>query len=253
MTSTVFTSIMTAPRFYCPDDLHGRQRFDLPEQAAHHAVRVLRLKAGDALVLFDGRGGEFEAVIEQIAKHSVTVTVSVRREKERESPLIVTLAQAISAGEKMDYTLQKAVELGIGAIQPLASERSVVRLAGERAEKRVQHWQNVVIAACEQCGRNRVPAVAPIMPLETWLANQGEHTLRLMLAPDAERALRDLPPSQGPVTLLIGPEGGFSPNEIKAAQTAGFLSIRLGPRVLRTETAALAALAAMQTLWGDFG
>jgi 16S rRNA (uracil1498-N3)-methyltransferase len=152
----------------------------------------------------------------------------------------------------MDFTLQKAVELGIGDIQPLASERSVVRLSGERAEKRVAHWQGVVISACEQSGRNHVPEVAPIRPLLDWLGQQEGTGLRLMLSPTAEAGLRDLPKPTGNVTLLIGPEGGFSPAEAEVAQRYGFTPVRLGARVLRTETAALAALAAMQTLWGDF-
>jgi 16S rRNA (uracil1498-N3)-methyltransferase len=151
----------------------------------------------------------------------------------------------------MDFTLQKAVELGVGDIQPLASERSVVRLSGERAEKRVAHWQGVVIAACEQSGRNCVPEVAPIRPLLDWLGQQ-DGGLRLMLSPVAEVGLRDLPKPTGNITLLIGPEGGLSPAEAEAAQRYGFTPVRLGARVLRTETAALAALAAMQTLWGDF-
>jgi 16S rRNA (uracil1498-N3)-methyltransferase len=243
---------MSAPRIYYPDALASGRRIELPEQAAHHAARVLRLKSGDPVTLFNGQGGEFEASIEHIGKHSVAVLTGARRDPERESPLAVTLAQAISAGEKMDYTLQKAVELGIGHIQPLFSERSVIRLSGERADKRVQHWQNVVIAACEQCGRNLVPPVAPIMPLETWLGNPRGEGMQLMLAPGAAETLRTLPRPQGAITLLIGPEGGFSPNEAKAAEICGFQGVRLGPRTLRTETAALAALAAMQALWGDF-
>lgn len=243
---------MSAPRFYCPDIPSGSGFADLPEQAAHHAARVLRLKVGDQVSVFNGCGGEGEARITAIGKHSVAVEIAAWRETERESPLQVTLAQAISAGEKMDYTLQKAVELGIAAIQPLASERSVVRLAGERAEKRVAHWQGVVISACEQSGRNRVPAVAPIRPLVDWLAGQEGPGLRLMLAPGAASRLHDLIRPAGPVTLLVGPEGGFSPAEAGLALRFGFTPVRLGARVLRTETAALAALAAIQTLWGDF-
>lgn len=243
---------MSAPRFYCPEIPAQAGAAQLPEQAAHHAARVLRLQVGDKVVVFNGRGGEGEAAIAAIGKRDVGVEITAWRDTERESPLQVTLAQAISAGEKMDYTLQKAVELGIGDIQPLAGERSVVKLAGERAEKRVAHWQGVVVAACEQSGRNRVPQVAPIRPLLDWLGQQDRGGLRLMLSPGAATALRDLPRPAGNVTLLIGPEGGLSPAEAAAAQRFGFTPARLGARVLRTETAALAALAAMQTLWGDF-
>lgn len=242
---------MTTPRFYCPEILAQSGTAELPEQAAHHAARVLRLQAGDRVSVFNGRGGEGEARITDIGKRNVTLEIVDWHAVERESPLQVLLAQAISAGEKMDFTLQKAVELGVGDIQPLASERSVVRLSGERAEKRVAHWQGVVIAACEQSGRNRVPEVAPIRPLLDWLGRQ-EGGLRLMLSPVAEVGLRDLPKPTGNITLLIGPEGGLSPAEAEAAQRYGFTPVRLGARVLRTETAALAALAAMQTLWGDF-
>jgi 16S rRNA (uracil1498-N3)-methyltransferase len=243
---------MTTPRFYCPEILAQSSSAELPEQAAHHAARVLRLQVGDQVSVFNGRGGEGEARITDIGKRNVTVEIVAWHAFERESPLQVQLAQAISAGEKMDFTLQKAVELGIGNIQPLASERSVVRLSGERAEKRVAHWQGVVIAACEQSGRNHVPEVAPIRPLLDWLGRQDGQGLRLMLSPVAEVGLRDLPRPTGNITLLIGPEGGLSPAEAEAALRYGFTPVRLGERVLRTETAALAALAAMQMLWGDF-
>lgn len=243
---------MATPRFFCPSLSARSGTAELPEQAAHHAARVLRLKEGDAVSIFNGQGGECEARIIAIGKRGVDVEIVAWHPVERESPLQVVLAQAISAGEKMDFTLQKAVELGVGAIQPLASERSVVRLSGERAEKRVAHWQGVVIAACEQSGRNCVPEVAPIRPLLDWLGQQDGPGLRLMLSPVAEVGLRDLPKPTGNVTLLVGPEGGLSPAEAEAAQRYGFTPVRLGARVLRTETAALAALAAMQTLWGDF-
>jgi len=243
---------MAIPRFYCPEILARSGAVELPEQAAHHAARVLRLQAGDAVSVFNGRGGEGEARITDIGKRHVSLEIANWHAVERESPLQVRLAQAISAGEKMDFTLQKAVELGIGHIQPLASERSVVRLSGERAEKRVAHWQGVVISACEQSGRNRVPEVASIRPLLDWLGQPDGSGLRLMLSPTAEVGLRDLPQPAGNVTLLVGPEGGLSPAEAETAQRYGFTPVRLGARVLRTETAALAALAAMQTLWGDF-
>ena len=243
---------MTTPRFYCPEILARSGIAELPEQAAHHASRVLRLQVGDRVSVFNGRGGEGDARIMGIGKRNVTLEVVDWHAVERESPLQVLLAQAISAGEKMEFTLPKAVELGVGNIQPLASERSVVRLSGERAEKRVAHWQGVVIAACEQSGRNHVPEVAPIRPLLDWLGQQDGPELRLMLSPTAEIRLRDLPKPTGSSILLIGPEGGLSTTEAEAAQRYGFTPVRLGARVLRTETAALAALAAIQTLWGDY-
>jgi 16S rRNA (uracil1498-N3)-methyltransferase len=165
--------------------------------------------------------------------------------------LAVTLVQALQAGDKMDFTIQKAVELGVRDIVPVESRRSVLRLAGERAAKRVAHWQGVVASACEQCGRNQVPLVAPLEKLENWLARPANGALRLMLAPDAEQTLATIPPATE-VQLLIGAEGGLDPQEVLAAKQAGFQSVRLGPRVLRTETAGLAALAALQALWGDF-
>ncbi len=243
---------MPNSRFYCPYRLGPGQTLDLPPDAAHHATKVLRMEAGHEVTLFNGEGGEYAATITHISKNGVTVKTTGYREREIESPLAVTLAQAISSGDRMDYTLQKAVELGVTHIQPLSSERCVVKLAGDRAEKRMRHWQQVVISACEQCGRNRVPEVAPIQPLIHWLGNLPPDTQHLMLAPGAQHSLGELPAPGAPVTLLIGPEGGLSPNEIRAAESRGFTPVRLGPRVLRTETAALVALAAMQTLWGDF-
>jgi 16S rRNA (uracil1498-N3)-methyltransferase len=243
---------MPAPRFYCPQRLGPGQQLDLPPDAAHHAARVLRLAVGDAVTLFNGEGGEYPAALTHIGKNNVTAKTGPWLGRDSESPLEVRLAQAVSAGDKMDFTLQKAVELGIRAIQPLLAERCVVKLAGERAEKRTQHWQGVVVAACEQSGRNFVPAVAPLQTLPNWLAARGPEGLGLLLSPFAESSLSDLAPPAGPVTLLIGPEGGFSDNEVKMAASRGFTPVRLGARVLRTETAALAALAAMQALWGDF-
>jgi 16S rRNA (uracil1498-N3)-methyltransferase len=242
---------MNSPRFYCREALSPGAHIDLPEPVARHAVRVLRMPPGAAMVLFDGRGGEYDAHIERIEKSRVVVVLGAWRELERESKLVVTLIQAVQAGEKMDFTIQKAVELGIADIVPVDSRRSVIRLAGERAAKRVAHWQGVVAAACEQCCRNQVPVVAPLEKLEHWLARPARPGLRLMLAPDAELSLADLP-SAREVQLLIGSEGGLDPQEVVAAKLAGFQAVRLGPRVLRTETAGLAALAALQALWGDF-
>jgi 16S rRNA (uracil1498-N3)-methyltransferase len=225
----------------------------LPASAAHHVARVLRLNAGDAIALFDGAGGEYAGRIARIDGGRVTVTLGAHRSVEREAPVAVTLAQGISSGERMDYTIQKAVELGVAAVQPLATARSVVRLAGERAERRVAHWRQVAASASEQCGRDRVPAIAPIQPLAAWLAGLGPPAgdCRLTLAPGAPRRLAEQPRA-GVVTLAVGAEGGFDPHELAALATAGFASVRLGPRVLRTETAAVAALAAINALWGDF-
>lgn len=239
-------------RLYFPGDIPAHGVFTLDGAEAHRVAHVWRLAAGDAIVVFDGRGCECPAVIERIGKSGVTLKAGAASAIDRESPLAVTLAQGISSGERMDYTIQKAVELGVHAIQPLATERSVVRLTAERAAKRVAHWQAVAVAACEQCGRNRVPQVLPVAALAAWLAANPASAQRLTLSPRASQALRELERPSGPIVLLVGPEGGLAPRELSDAQALGFTSVRLGPRVLRTETAALAALAAMQTLWGDF-
>ena len=225
----------------------------MPEAAAHHSIRVLRLRQGEPVCLFNGDGHEYAGRISQISKQSVEVALTRKSSPARESPFPILLAQGISAGEKMDYTLQKAVELGVTNIQPIAAARSVVKLKDDRAEKRVQHWQQVAISACEQCGRNMVPRVAAVAALPNWLAELDHTTItRLILSPTATVRLRSLPPPEGPVALLIGPEGGLTTEEIEMAQRHGFSAVSLGPRILRTETAALATLAAMQALWGDF-
>jgi 16S rRNA (uracil1498-N3)-methyltransferase len=246
---------VTNPRFFVPPDfatLAGGARLALPEAAAHHAAKVLRMGVGDAVTVFDGLGGEYAAVIMASAR-AVEVKLSAREAIEREAPFAAELIQGISAGDKMDFTVQKAVELGATAIHPVIAERSVVKLAGERAEKRVQHWQQVAIAACEQCGRNRVPVVAAIEPLARSLAasmaDSDSGLVRLLLSPRAGLPLREMPKPLGRVQLLIGPEGGFSESEELAARAAGFVAVSLGRRVLRTETAALGALAAMSALW----
>lgn len=242
---------MNSPRFFCPDALAPGAVLALPDNAARHAARVLRLAPGAAVTLFDGRGGEYAARIAAVRKDAVEAEVLAFRERDCESPLSIRLVQALQAGDRMDLTVQKAVELGVAAIQPVASRRSVVRLDGERALRRVEHWRGVAASACEQCGRNRVPEVAAIEPLERWLARPATAPLRLMLSPVAELTLQALPPARS-LELLIGAEGGLDPREAEMAAAAGFVGVRLGPRVLRTETAGLAALAAIQTLWGDF-
>jgi 16S rRNA (uracil1498-N3)-methyltransferase len=240
-------------RLYVQASLQPGAACTLPPAQAHHAAGVLRLAVGDAVTLFNGDGAEYAGIIARASRDRVVVEVASRLEADREAPLAVTLAQAISSGERMDYTLQKAVELGVAAIQPLTSTRSVVKLDAARAERRLAHWRTVVAAACEQSGRNRVPPITPVTGLPGWLARGlSGHALALLLSPRAGTRLRDLPRPAGGVLLLAGPEGGYAPEEEDAARRAGYTPVRLGPRVLRTETAAVAALAAMQTLWGDF-
>ena len=244
---------MRIPRFFTPDPLALGARLSLPKEAAHHAARVLRMAPGAEVELFNGDGYCYRTKILRVDKQEVVVLIEQCIEASRESPLSLTLLQGISSGERMDFTLQKSVELGIAAIQPIQAERSVVKLSGERKEKRVRHWQNIVIAACEQCGRNVVPEVRPVMGLMEWLGMQDSGTeLRIHLSPEAAQGLRELEKPAGPVVLAVGPEGGFSEQEHTALSQCGFVGARLGPRVLRTETAALAALAALQICWGDF-
>ena len=240
------------PRIHCPFPLAPGATVDLPAEAAHHLAKVLRMGEGDALVLFDGRGGEWNARLHRVGRTMAAVLESFD-ETERESPVRVTLLQGVPAADKMDWIVRKGTELGVARIRPVVARRSVIRLSGERMERRVAHWQAIAAAACEQCRRNRVPEVAPLVDLIDFFAEAAapsEH--RLMLAPGAELRLKDLAPPAGPVSLLVGPEGGFEEGELAAARIAGFQAVRLGPRVLRTETAGMAALAAMQALWGDY-
>jgi len=237
------------PRFFAPVQLSLGAEIDLPERVARHCA-VLRLRRGDAVVVFNGEGGEFSAELTRVSRRDARAHVISRQTSERESPLVIALAQCVSSGDRMDATLQKSTELGVSRIVPITSERSVVRLSSDRADRRVAHWRNVVIAACEQCGRNRVPEVAAIIDFDGFLGQAAADGLRLLLAPDADRDLKRLEPP-GKVTLLVGPEGGLAPEERQRAERRGFVPVRFGPRVLRTETAPLAAIAAMQALWGD--
>ena len=258
MVSFPYNTIMSFPRFYSTEPLaaalSANPRVNLSENAARHASRVLRLRIGEDLVLFDGAGGEYVARIATVDRDRVAVDLLEWRDVECESPISLTLVQALQSGEKMDMTVQKAVELGVLHIVPVSSRRSVVRLEGERALRRVEHWRGVAVAACEQCGRNRVPDVSMLQGLDCWLGNAPEQgVLRLMLAPGAAQSLDSIVPVQGAkIDLLIGAEGGLAPDELAMATAVGFTSVRLGPRILRTETAGLAALAAIQCLWGDF-
>lgn len=218
---------------------------------ASHIVRVLRLKPGDPLILFDGSGGEHRARIEQLGKDTVTVSVLEHHAIERESPLPLTLAQGVSRGERMDWVIQKATELGVWCIVPLLTERSVVRLDAGQADKKLQHWRAVSIAACEQCGRNRIPEIAAPLALRDFLGRCEPGATHLMLSPSGALRVTDLPGIGTGLTVLIGPEGGLSGPEEDAALTAGFAAVRLGPRILRTETAAIAALTVLQREFGD--
>ncbi len=238
-----------APRFFAPVKLSPGTEIELPERVARHCA-VLRLRRGETVILFNGEGGECTAELTRGSRGNPHAHVISRHPVERESPLAIALAQCVSSGDRMDITLQKSTELGVSRIVPIASERSVVRLSSDRADRRVERWRNVVIAACEQCGRNRVPEVAGITELDTFLAGAGSDELRLLLAPNASRAMKHLIPGRA-VTLLVGPEGGFTPEERRRAEDSGFVPVCFGPRVLRTETAPLAAIAAMQALWGD--
>ena len=238
------------PRFYLPTALAPHTTLNLPDNIIRH-IHVLRLNAGDSITLFNGTGNDFAATLQTIGKRHAECHIHAQRQPENESPLAITLVQAISSGERMDFTLQKSVELGVRAIQPIISERCVVRLSGERADKRVQRWQDIVIAACEQSGRSIVPTVQPIVSFSDYL-RQMPPELHLMMSLRRATTLRDITPAPQTLRLMIGPEGGWTPAEEQAALDAGVQTITLGKRVLRTETAAMAAMAAMQVLWGDF-
>ena len=219
--------------------------------AAGHIARVLRLGTGDALTLFDGSGAEYRARIEALGKDTVTVSVLEQHAIERESPLALTLAQGLSRGERMDWIIQKATELGTRRIVPLITERSVVRLDPRQAQRKIQHWRAVTVAACEQCGRNRIPEVSAPLDLQEFLGHRSPGATHLLLSPTGELRVEDLTDIGTGVTVLIGPEGGLAESEQQAAIAAGFKPVRLGPRVLRTETAALAALTIIQREFGD--
>ena len=249
---------MRTPRFHLPGPLRTGDTVDLPEPVFRHAVQVLRLRAGAPLILFDGGGGEYAARLCVVGRRQARAELGDFSPREAESPLDVTLAQAVSAGERMDFSLQKAVELGVRGIVPLLSERSAPLPEGERRDKRMRHWHGVIAGACEQSGRNRLARLHPPLTLAHWLGGPQATGagLRLVLAPEGDTGLGSLTgrePPAGPVVVLVGPEGGLSGAELAQARTAGFTALRLGPRVLRTETAGAALLAALGALWGDLG
>ena len=243
---------MRIPRIYTPVTLITGNAIELDENAFNHAIRVLRLRQDDTIILFNGQGGEYKAELDEVQKKHATVRIGQFVDRDCESPLTIILGQCISRGEKMDYTIQKAVELGVSQIVPLFSERCGVKLNQERQDKRLQHWHSVIISACEQCGRNRIPELHDAMSLQTW-QQQLTASLKLVLDPTAADSLATLSKPANDVALLIGPEGGLSDDEINNAIKHGFCGIRLGPRILRTETAGLTALSVIQQLWGDLG
>ncbi|HTI95144.1 MAG TPA: 16S rRNA (uracil(1498)-N(3))-methyltransferase [Rudaea sp.] len=244
---------MRIPRIHVDYDLHPGREVLLPDQAGEHVARVLRLERGAPLILFNGDGYEFDAALASLAKHAVTAEVGQKRVVERESPLPLTLAQAIARGERMDWVLQKATELGIARIVPIVSERTEVKLDAERAERRMAHWRGVIASACEQCGRTHLPVLEAPQAMDRWLATLGDApATRLALLPEGDASLRQFPQMDNGAILAVGPEGGFTANDVALLTQAGFHGLRLGPRILRTETAGVAALAALQAMFGDF-
>lgn len=240
-------------RFYTNNHLALGDSIQLSESTAAHATRALRLNVGDKAILFNGDGFDYDCELTSIKKNTVIAKITAANKISNESPLHITLLQAISSGDRMDYTIQKAVELGVTHIQPITSQRSVVKLSAERAEKRIEHWQNVAISACEQSGRAVVPLVETPLSLQQWLAvNPINNLTRILLNPVGALRLAEMKTPTGEIQLLIGAEGGLTQAEIDLATAHGFQSVVLGARILRTETAALVTIAAIQTLWGDF-
>jgi len=239
------------PRFYVDFALSPDSVVELPDNVVRH-LNVLRVKNTEEIVLFNGNGKAYPALPEVLEKRRASVRILREEATDNESPLNITLVQAVSAAERMDFTLQKSVELGVAEIRPVISERCVVRLSGERAEKRVARWQEIVVSACEQSGRNIVPKVLPLTTYAQALQQLPQETAKLLMSLNRAQKLSDVQPQSGKVVFMVGPEGGWTEKEEQQAFDAGFQSVTLGKWVLRTETASLAAIAAMQTLWGDF-
>lgn len=242
---------MRLTRVHVPEALTPGRPQAIEGDAANHITRVLRLKAGDPLIVFDGRGGEYAASIEAFRKDAVIVMVGDRSATTRESPFSLTLAQGVSRGERMDWVVQKATELGVTRIVPVMTERTVVKLDAGQSARKLAHWHGIAVAACEQSGRDRIPDIATPLALHDFLRGMDPQVTRLLLSPSGTRRVNDLQLKEGGVVVLIGPEGGLAESEQRAAVAAGFVPVRLGPRVLRTETAALAALTLLQHQFGD--
>jgi 16S rRNA (uracil1498-N3)-methyltransferase len=242
-----------APRFHVDAALRPGGTAALPEDSAHHALHVLRLQAGDAVTLFNGRGGEVAGRIASVQKLQIRIDLLEHRPVERESPLQVTLVQGVSSGERMEFTIRKAVELGVAEIRPVLAAGSVARPKGERAAARQGHWQRIAIAACEQCGRNRIPVVHPLVDASAYRAAGEDQAVKILLSPSSQTVFSRYVKDRGKTFILAaGPEAGFDAREEAAFLDAAFVPLRLGARVLRTETAALAALAALNAVVGDY-
>ncbi|HGG9367232.1 TPA: 16S rRNA (uracil(1498)-N(3))-methyltransferase [Neisseria meningitidis] len=239
------------PRFYLPENLSVGQTVALPDNIVRH-LNVLRVRPNENITLFDGKGKAHAAQLTVLEKRRAEAEILHEDTTDNESPLNITLIQSISSGDRMDFTLQKSVELGVTAIQPVISERCIVRLDGERAAKRLARWQEIVISACEQSCRNTVPPVLPIIGYREALDKMPSESTKLIMSINRARKLGDIRQPSGAIVFMVGPEGGWTEQEEQQAFDAGFQAVTLGKRILRTETAPLAALAAMQTLWGDF-
>lgn len=240
---------MRIPRLYVNCPLAVGDELVLPPAQSRHALQVLRLAGGDPLVLFNGDGRDYPARLTAGKGGEVWVRIEGVSEPEAPPPLAIHLALGVARGERMDLAIQKSVELGVSRITPLNTQRVQVQLSGERLDKRLAHWRGVIIAACEQSGRRRLPELEPLIDLGPWLKQQQQGGW--LLDPQGEQALTRMPAPKGGLTLLIGPEGGFDPSERELARRCGFVGVRLGPRILRAETAPLAAIAVIQALWGD--
>jgi 16S rRNA (uracil1498-N3)-methyltransferase len=242
---------MRLNRIFTPGPLAADAEIALPATGANHAARVLRLRVGATIAVFDGKGSEFRAELIRVDDRNVTVRIGEQVVGTPESPLKITLVQGIARSERMDWALQKATELGVSVFAPVMTTRSVVRLDDEQSAKKQEHWHNIVIGACEQCGRNQVPVVNAPVPLRQYLQEHRKDGMRLVLTPAGPNALAGLTSMSTRVELLIGSEGGLDDDEIERAQAVGFVPVRVGPRVLRTETAAVTALSVLQAMWGD--
>ena len=245
---------MEENRFYHSEKLELKHVVELIAQTHIHATKVLRLKVGDQFALFNGDGYDYVAKVIELSKHKTSVEIIDRYPVNHESPLKITLAQGLAAGDKMDWIIQKAVELGIQSIQPLLTERSIVKLDRERADKKLEHWRTVAISACEQTGRSIIPDILSPIHIVQWLSNQNQiaNSLKLILTPAKAQNINHLEKPSSPVVFMVGPEGGFSEKEMNLALSSSFVPVNFGKRVLRTETASVVALSIMQNLWGDF-